>query len=37
MNITVVGKDIKVTHDTGGDFTLPDYLPPVSRLLRAEC
>lgn len=37
MEITKLGRDVKVSHEAAAEFTLPDYLPSVSRLLSASC
>ena len=28
---------MKITHDCGGEFTLPDYVPAIGKMLSAEC
>lgn len=30
-------REMKITHDCGGEFTLPDYVPAIGRMLSAEC
>ncbi len=30
-------REMKITHDCGGEFTLPDYVPAIGRILSAEC
>lgn len=30
-------RDIRLTHDCVGEFTVPDYLPEIEKLLSAEC
>ena len=30
-------RELKITHDCGGEFTLPDYVPAIGRMLSAEC
>ena len=30
-------REMKITHDCGGAFTLPDYVPAIGRMLSAEC
>ncbi|MCD7831077.1 MAG: hypothetical protein LUI01_02245 [Firmicutes bacterium] len=37
MEITKLGREVKVSHEAAAEFTLPDYLPAVSRLLSASC
>ncbi len=32
-----IERDIKLTHDCAGEFTLPDYLPAIGKMLIAEC
>lgn len=37
MKTTKIERDIRLTHDCVGEFTIPDYLPEVEKLLSAEC
>lgn len=37
MKTTKIERDIRLTHDCVGEFTVPDYLPEVEKLLSAEC
>lgn len=37
MKATKTERDIRLTHDCVGEFTIPDYLPAVEKLLSAEC
>lgn len=30
-------REMKITHDCGGEFTLPDYVPAIGRMLSVEC
>ena len=30
-------REMKITHDCGGEFTLPDYVPAIGRMLSAVC
>ena len=30
-------REMKISHDCGGEFTLPDYEPAIGRMLSAEC
>lgn len=30
-------REMKITHDCGGEFTLPDYVPAIGRMLSATC
>lgn len=37
MKTTKTERDIRLTHDCVGEFTVPDYLPEIEKLLSAEC
>lgn len=37
MKTTKIERDIRLTHDCVGEFTVPDYLPEIEKLLSAEC
>ncbi len=37
MKTRKIERDIRLTHDCVGEFTVPDYLPEVEKLLSAEC
>lgn len=37
MNITKKERSTKITFDSTGEFTIPDYLPAVKKLLTTEC
>ncbi len=32
-----IEREMKLTHDCVGEYTVPDYLPPVGKLLAVEC
>ncbi len=37
MKTVKTERDMRITHDCTGEFTVPDYLPAVEKLLSAEC
>ncbi len=37
MKTVKLERDTRLTHDCVGEFTIPDYLPAVEKLLSAEC
>ncbi len=37
MEITKLVRDVKVSHESADEYTLPDYLPAIGKLLSANC